>query len=72
MKEQTAVEWLLKAQFELIFDKGMSKRQYLAKRVRIEKQAKQMEKEQIEKAIDEASNAYGIIKMIINKYEKAY
>ena len=51
---QTAVEWLLKAQFELIFDKGMSKRQYLAKRVRIEKQAKQMEKEQIMRAAYDA------------------
>ena len=47
MKQQTAVEWLLKAKFELIFDKDMSKQDYLAKRIQIEEQAKQMEKEQI-------------------------
>ena len=65
---QTAVEWLLKAQFELIFDKGMSKRQYLAKRVRIEKQAKQMEKEQIKEAYCKGDDNVGAEQYYNQKY----
>ena len=46
----TAVEWLLKKMFELNIEKGLSKKQYLARRSRIERQAKEMEKEQISEA----------------------
>ena len=57
MAQQTAVEWLIeqikyidKETYATLFNEGQFE------------QAKQMEKEQIEKAIDDALNAYGIIK----------
>ena len=56
MAQQTAVEWLIN-ELEL-YHNGESKLLY----VDILEQAKEMEKEQIEKAIDDALNAYGIIK----------
>ena len=52
MEQQTAVDWLIE-QLPIRIINSFSKQ--------IE-QAKQMEKEQIEKAIDDALNAYGIIK----------
>ena len=57
MAQQTAVEWLIeqikyidKETYATLFNEGQFE------------QAKQMEKEQIEKEIDDALNAYGIIK----------
>jgi hypothetical protein len=52
MEQQTAVEYLV----EQLFPKALSTEQYY----HIEK-AKEMEKEQQERLIDETLNAYGII-----------
>ena len=55
-KMVTSVEWLVeKLDNNLDINHSWRTRQYI-------EQAKQMEKEQIEKAIDDALNAYGIIK----------
>ena len=71
MAQQTAVEWLVNqleehirksAHNELGTKRTGDYRIGLRKAIDFCEQAKQIEKEQIEKAIDEALNAYGIIK----------
>lgn len=60
-KMVTAVEWLIK-EFSDILGPIDTKPIQVLLMVDAIKKAKQMEKEQIEKYIDEALNAYGIIK----------
>jgi hypothetical protein len=50
MKQQTALDWYLEKMFELNMQKGLSKRQYLGRRYRIEKGARNMERKQIVEA----------------------
>jgi hypothetical protein len=66
MKQQTAVEWFQEQIIKIV--NGECE----LSEIQIFEQAKQMEKEQIEKAIDEALNGYGILKYIPSKYEKTY
>lgn len=48
---ETAIEWLLKEQFDLMMDyQNLTKRQYMSRKIRIQNKAKELEKEQIENA----------------------
>ena len=49
-RQQTAVEWYISQMFQLNQSDYKSKRQYLSRRVKIEKMAKEMEKEQLNQA----------------------
>jgi hypothetical protein len=47
MAQQTAVDWLLKEQYDLNMEDGLSKRQYLGRRIRNQRKAREMFMQQI-------------------------
>ena len=47
----TAIEWLLKEQFDLMMDyQKLSKKEYMGRKIRIQNKARKIEKEQIDLA----------------------
>lgn len=48
---ETAIEWLLKEQFDLMMDyQSLTKKQYMSRKIRIQNKAKELEKEHIDQA----------------------
>ena len=48
---KTAIDWLLKEQFDLMMDyEKLSKKEYMSRKIRIQNKARELEKEQIDLA----------------------
>lgn len=48
---ETAIDWLLKEQFDLMMDyQKLSKKEYMGRKIRIQNKARKLEKEQIDLA----------------------
>lgn len=48
---KTAIDWLLKEQFDLMMDyQKLSKKEYMGRKIRIQNKARKLEKEQIDLA----------------------